>query len=88
MPEISRFDGLVVRMYFSDVGQHNKPHIHVYFGEFEAVVGLDGELLAGSLPHKKLTVVQAWIIMREQELYVAWNDAVRNKPIGKIKPIS
>ena len=41
-----------IYMLFKDTKQHNKPHVHVYYGEHEAVVGIDGELLAGSLPHK------------------------------------
>jgi len=87
MPELSRFEGMIVRMFFADNAQHNKPHIHVVAGEFNAVVGLDGELLAGSLPQKKLTLLQAWLILRENELYSAWNNAVRNLPFGKITPI-
>lgn len=52
MPELSRFGGMVIYMLFKDIGQHNKPPVHVYYGEYEAVVGIDGELLAGSLPRK------------------------------------
>ena len=47
MPELSRFAGMVIYMLFYDVGQHNKPHVHVYYGEYEAVIAIDGELLAG-----------------------------------------
>ena len=47
MPELSRFGGMVIYMLFHDIGQHNKPHVHVYYGEFEAAVAIDGELLAG-----------------------------------------
>ena len=43
MPELSRFCGMVIYMLFYDIGQHNKPHVHVYYGE----------LLAGSLPLKQ-----------------------------------
>ena len=35
----------------NDIGQHNKPNIHVYYGEYEAVTAIDGELPAGLLPH-------------------------------------
>ena len=41
MPELSRFNGMVI--YFYDTKHHNKPHIHVYYGDFEASVGIDGE---------------------------------------------
>ncbi|MGL4484425.1 MAG: DUF4160 domain-containing protein [Anaerovoracaceae bacterium] len=86
MPELSRFEGIIVRMLYSDIGQHNKPHIHAEFGEYEASVGIDGELLAGSLPKKKLVILQAWLIMHEEELYEAWNKAVQNQAFDKIMP--
>jgi len=47
MPELCRFYNIVIKMLFSDNGQHNKPHFHVYYSEYEASVGIDGELLAG-----------------------------------------
>ena len=72
---------------FSDNKKHHKPHIHVYYAEHVATVSLDGEILEGSLPQKKFTLLQAWMIMRENELYSAWNNAVRNLPFEKIEPI-
>lgn len=60
MPELCRFYNIVIKMIYSDDGQHHKPHFHVYFAEYEASVGVDGELLAGSLPVKQLKLVQAW----------------------------
>lgn len=78
---------ILIKMIFRDNGQHNRPHIHVFYGEFEASVGLDGELLAGSLPVKQLRLVQAWITIHEEELYQAWNNAVRGIPFGKIEPL-
>lgn len=74
-------------MLFSDDSQHNKPHIHVYFAEYEAAIGIDGELLAGCLPTKQLKLVQAWILIHEDELYKAWNNAVRNIPFDRIEPL-
>jgi hypothetical protein len=50
MPELSRFNGIIIKMIFNDTSQHNKPHVHVMYGEYEASIGIDGELLAGSLP--------------------------------------
>ncbi len=47
MPELSRFYGLTIKLMYNDNGQHNKPHVHVYYGDFTASVGVDGELLAG-----------------------------------------
>ncbi|MDR1831638.1 MAG: DUF4160 domain-containing protein [Fusobacteriaceae bacterium] len=74
-------------MIYADNIQHNKPHFHVYYGEHEASVGIDGDLLAGSLPVKQLRLVQAWTAIHEEELYRAWNLAVQNRPIEKIEPL-
>jgi len=45
MPELSRFYGIIIKMLFSDNAQHNKPHIHVFYNNYEAAIGLDGERL-------------------------------------------
>lgn len=87
MPEISSFEGIVVYMLFNDVSQHNKPHVHVYYGEYKASIGIDGELLSGSLPHRQLKIVIGWIALHEEELYKAWNNAVSGKQFNKIKPL-
>jgi hypothetical protein len=87
MPELCRFHGMIIKLIYGDIIQHNKPHIHVYSAEHEASIGIDGELLAGSLPVKQLKLLQAWLIIHEDELYAAWNKAVRNEPFGKIEPL-
>jgi len=86
MPTISTFFGIIIRMQYNDIGQHHKPHVHVQYAEYNAVVALDGDLLSGSIPVKQLRLVQAWITIHEDELYRAWNDAVRNIPLSKIEP--
>lgn len=87
MPELCRFYSIVIKMIFNDNTKHHKPHIHVYFNEYEASVGIDGELLAGSIPVKQLRLVQAWLTIHEDELYNAWNKAVKGEPFGKIEPL-
>lgn len=87
MPELSRFFNIIVRMQFNDVGQHNKPHIHVQYSEYKAVVALDGTILSGSLPAKQFKMLEAWMIIHEEELYKSWNDAVRSIPLTKIDPL-
>ena len=57
MPELSRFFNIVIKMLYADDRQHNKPHVHVFFAEHEASVGIDGELLAGSLPVKQMRIL-------------------------------
>jgi hypothetical protein len=75
-------------MMVDDIGQHNKPHIHVQHAEYKAAIGLDGELLAGYLPTKQMKFLRIWLILREDELYKAWTQAVRNQQPQKIEPLS
>ncbi len=87
MPELCRFGGMVIVMLFKDTKQHNKPHVHVYYGEYEASVGLDGELLAGSLPSKQYKILVGWLLYNEEAVYKAWNLAVQGEHFDKIKPM-
>lgn len=52
-------------MLFNDTVQHNKPHVHVSYGEYKASVGIDGELLAGSLPQKQFKMLVGWLALHE-----------------------
>lgn len=87
MPELCRFYGIIIKMLYSDTVQHHKPHIHAYYQDYEASVGIDGELLAGSIPVKQLKLIEAWLVLHEDELYAAWNKAVQNIPFGKVEPL-
>jgi len=87
VPEISRFQGIIIKMIFMDNEKHHKPHVHVYYNEYEASVGIDGEILSGSLPVKKWSILKAWLVLHEEELYNAWNNAVRGIPFNTIKPL-
>jgi hypothetical protein len=87
MPELSRFAGIVIYLLFKDTQKHNKPHVHVYYGDFKASIAIDGELLAGSLPHKQLKIVTGWLALHEEELYEAWNKAVQGVRFDKVDPM-
>lgn len=55
MPTISMFYGIIVYMYYVDNKQHNMPHIHVEYNEFNAIVEIpNGIILDGELPSKKM----------------------------------
>ena len=63
MPELKRFDGIVIYLMFNDIKHHNKPHVHVFYGEFRASVAIDGTILAGELPAKQLKLKPAEILI-------------------------
>ena len=72
MPELSRFYGIIIRMY-CELGPHHSPHFHAYHGDDEAVYGLDPiELLAGSLPRRQARLAEAWAELHQSELVADW----------------
>ena len=72
MPVISRFYGIVIRMYFQQA-EHNPPHIHAIYGEDMAVVEISsGSVLEGQLPQKALAMVREWAELHKAELLHMW----------------
>ena len=70
MPEISRFYGIIIRMYYND---HNPPHFHAIYGSQEAVVGINPvSLLWGDLPGRALSMALEWAALHQQELQANW----------------
>lgn len=52
MPEISRFFGIIIRMFAEPAGPHHRPHFHAYYQNVAAVFAIDSlEILGGELPH-------------------------------------
>ncbi len=69
VPRVSEFYGVVISLYFGDNVRHSAPHFHARYAEHSAVLSIpDGDVLNGSLPPKRLKVVQAWAILRAAEL--------------------
>jgi hypothetical protein len=85
MPEISRFFGIVIRMYFFD---HDPPHFHAIYGEAEAKVRIAPfGLLAGSLPPRVLALVLEWATLHEEELMRNWRRLHHDEPPLRIAPL-
>lgn len=72
MPVLSRFYGIIIRMYFLQK-EHNPPHIHAIYGEHMAAITIsDGTILEGALPTKALELVREWISIHKDELLTIW----------------
>ena len=86
MPEISRFFGIIIKMFFKD---HAPPHFHVEYGDFKAVVSIKGQsVLEGNLPDKQFKLVQAWALIHEEELLQNFFELNSNQPNWrKIDPL-
>ncbi len=88
MPIISMFYGIIIRIYLLDNKQHNLPHIHAQYAEFEAAIDmLDGNILAGDMPKKQLRLIQAWIELHRDELLADWKLAIAGELPYKINPL-
>ena len=73
MPVLSRFYGIIIRMYFQQA-ENNPPHIHALYGEEMAAITIQtGEILEGYLPPKALTMVKEWIELHKIDLLQMWD---------------
>lgn len=73
MPEISRFFGIIVRMFSEPSGQHHAPHFHVVYQDQIAVYTIDPiELISGSLPRRQQRLIEAWAELHQAELMADW----------------
>lgn len=85
MPEVSRFYGIVIRMFFRE---HGPPHFHAEYSGQQAVVRIeDLTVLRGRLPPRALGIVKEWASLRQAELKTAWDRARRQEAPGKIAPL-
>jgi len=83
MPIISRFYGIVIRMYFIQA-EHNPPHVHAVYGDNTAEITINsGEILEGYLPSKALSMVREWIEINKEELLLIWN----TQEFRNVKPL-
>ena len=72
MPVLSRFYGIIIRMYFLQK-EHNPPHIHAIYGDDVAAITISGgNVIEGGLPGKALEMVQEWVSMHKDELHTMW----------------
>lgn len=84
MPEISRFLGIVIYMYWSE---HNPPHFHAFYSEYEITVTIDGGVVLGEFPKRALRAVLDWLDLHHDELLENWRLAQIDKPLKSIEPL-
>lgn len=73
MPTISRFYGIIIKMYFQQ-SEHNPPHFHVVYGENLAEIEISsGKILEGYLPPRANALVSEWLELHREELNTIWN---------------
>jgi Domain of unknown function (DUF4160) len=89
MPELSRFFGIIIRMYWEVNAPHHTPHFHAYYQDDVAVYSFDPvELIAGSLPRRQRRFVEAWAELHEAELRDDWDLLQAGQTPVPIDPLS
>lgn len=85
MPEVSRFFGIVIRLFWND---HDPPHFHAVYGEHEALIEIETlAVFRGELPRRALALVLEWAALHRDELREDWRRARAQEPILPIEPL-
>jgi Domain of unknown function (DUF4160) len=85
VPEISRFFGIIILMYYDE---HNPPHFHARYGSDKAAIEITSlRVLEGRLPSRALGLVVEWASQHQEELMMNWEAARNDRPPKKIPPL-
>lgn len=85
MPQISRFLGIIISIYFNE---HNPPHFHARYNEFNAQIKIDDlRVIEGKLPPRVLGLVTEWAALHQEELFENWKLAEQMQQLNNIKPL-
>jgi hypothetical protein len=85
MPEVSRFFGIVIRMYFDE---HDPPHFHAIYAGIEAQVGIDPIIVfRGKLSRRAASMVIEWAALHQRELINNWHRLRNDQSIESITPL-
>jgi hypothetical protein len=85
VPEICRFYGIVIKMFFND---HEPPHFHAEYGEHSALIDIQTlAVIGGRLPSRAMGLTIEWASARQNELMDLWNRARALQPLRKLEPL-
>ncbi len=84
MPEISRFLGIVIGMFYRE---HGPPHFHATYGEYDITVDIETGVVTGQFPRRALRHVLEWYDLHQRELMENWERADQRRPLNKIAPL-
>ena len=85
MPEISRFLGIIIAMYYKE---HNPPHFHAKYGDYRAIFSINElRILEGNMPNRVVSYILEWAFLHRSELEENWELSKENKKLNKIKPL-
>ena len=84
MPEICRFLGIIIAIYYDD---HAPPHFHAKYGEYEVTVRMADGALTGDFPRRAEGLVIEWMNLHKVELLDNWQRAEMRQPLRRIAPL-
>ncbi len=84
MPELSRFLGIVIGMFYRE---HGVPHFHAVYGEHEISVEIETAAIHGNFPARALKLVLEWANLHKAELLENWQLARQGQPLKRIVPL-
>jgi hypothetical protein len=84
MPEISRFLGIVIGIFYSE---HGVAHFHAVYGEHEISVEVESGKIHGQFPARALRLVLEWANLHKEELIENWQLARQGQPLRRIAPL-
>jgi hypothetical protein len=84
MPEISRFLGVVIGMFYSE---HGVAHFHAVYGEYEVSIEVESGTVHGEFPNRALRLVLEWAAIHRRELLDNWQLARQGQPLKVIEPL-
>ena len=81
MPEVARFYGIVIKVFFGD---HPPPHLHAIYGEYNALFGIESlKIIEGDLPSRAEKLVSEWATLYQAELMEMW----KSQEFRKLPPL-
>ncbi len=82
MPEITRFYGIIIKIFFTN--EHNPPHFHAVYGEFNGSFNIKTlEMEEGDLPKKAQNLIREWAEEYKDDILNMWN----SKTLKKLPPL-
>lgn len=85
MPEVSRFFGIVIAIYYND---HEPAHFHARYADAEARIDMvTGKALSGRIPPRAMRLVEEWSALHRRELLEDWRRAQMREPLQRIDPL-
>ena len=68
--------------------EHNPPHIHAQYQEFDAVIEIESGKIKGKFPERALNLIDEWIRIHKNELIENWNLSSKRNQLKKIQPLA